>query len=187
MYFARSDRTRPVYHQVLPRIRFGLDEESVTCGSDGVIDLYSSAIKIFALLRRNNVFTGSDNVFEHIQVRQMHLVSDPREKENVHPIVPNQALSMVQSITPYTYTINNAGTSAGLMADTIPPEYTHTSRSGIRTVDYNALFAHLWAAVQQLAGEVEELRATRGTWQPDDTTSPPCPTTRTRRQRRASI
>jgi hypothetical protein len=95
-------------------------------------------------------------------------------------------LSMVRSITPYTYTITGAGASAGLMADTIPSEYTHTSQNGIHTIDYNAMFAHLWAAIQQLAGDVEEVRGTRMKRQANTTSSEPCLIAKTP-SRRASI
>jgi hypothetical protein len=72
MYFARTDRNRPIYQPRNTRVRIGQDQ--IVMGDvDGVIDLYSELSKIFAILDQNNVFTGTDNVFEHIQARQIGL------------------------------------------------------------------------------------------------------------------
>jgi hypothetical protein len=97
----------------------------------------------------------------------MHFVSDPRQKENTTSLTPEQAVQLVQNITPYTYNINNAMASAGLMATDVPPAYTRTTGDGMQTVDYNAMFTHLWAAVQHLIAEQGELRAMLRNGQPE--------------------
>ena len=185
MWYARSDRNRPIYQPQTTRVSLGGDE-SVMVGADGVINLALEARKLFAVLDTNNVFTGTDNAFEHIQARQMHFVSDPRQKENTTVIPPQQAVDLVQSITPYTYDLTNATASAGLMADDVPPEYMRTTGDGMQTVDYNAMFTHLWAAVQHLIAEQGELRAMFRNGQPQVAQQvvvvpPPCPPMRRRR------
>ena len=180
MFFARVDRNRPIYQPRTTRVRLGLDE-SVMVGADGVIDLYAEAHRLFAILNSNNVFTGTDNTFEHIQARQMHFVSDPRQKEHTTVIPPQQAVDLVRSITPYAYHLNKATASAGLMADDVPAEYMRTTGDGMQTVDYNAMFTHLWAAVQHLIAEQGELRAMLRSGQTQAATPPPCPPPRRRR------
>lgn len=67
MYYSRYDNNRPLYRPSLTRVRIDNEGPGVLTGADGVIDIYQDAAKTFAVLDQNNVFTGKDNVFEHIQ------------------------------------------------------------------------------------------------------------------------
>ena len=185
MHSSQYNNNRPIYRPTVTRVRIAHEGPGMSSDSSGIIDLYPSASKLFGVLDQNNVFTGTDNVFQHIQARQMHFISDPLAKENVKRIVSGDAIALVRCIEPYTYTICNSGTSAGFMADMIPPEYTRLTPGGLQTVDYNAMFTHLWAAVQHLDTEVTHLKQCVHTEKRN--TVKPCPTPTTSVRRRASL
>lgn len=129
---------------------------------NGDLDLYTQASDFFGRLATDNVFTGGRNTFQgHITVRRCHVTSDSRHKEDLVPLSGPDSARMVRTVVPYGYTIDGE-CAAGLMAEDVPSEYTRESPvDGTKTVDYNSLLAHLWAAVRELQGQVEELRAAR--------------------------
>jgi hypothetical protein len=185
MYSSHNNNIRPVYRPTTTRVRITKGGPALSVGLDGVIDLYPLASKIFGVLNQNNIFTGTDNVFEHIQAKQMHFVSDPRMKNNITPIDSDNAIALIRSIAPYTYDICNAGTSAGFMADMVPPEFTHVTSNGIQSIDYNAMFTNLWAAVQYLDAEVTYLKGI--SHREKRKVVPSCPPTPNVTQRRATM
>lgn len=135
---------------------------------DGNVDLYTQAgptgapaglpsapRQLFSQLEENNVFQGNLNTFNgDVQMRRCHVTSDEREKQEIQPLSPERAVEMVKRIQPYTYQIDQRK-AAGVLAGDVPPEFT----LGGNSVDYNSLFVHLWAAVQNLQARVEALEA----------------------------
>lgn len=99
-------------------------------------------------------FLGIDDPCGGLWVR--HITSDPREKDNVEQLDLTEAARVVRAIPPHRYTIDGEP-AAGLMADAVPEEYTHTNTDGMKTVDYNSMFTHLWACVQHLQDRVDVL------------------------------
>ena len=85
------------------------------------------------------------------------MTSDARDKSDVRPLDPAVAARLVRAVPTYTYTIDGQ-VASGVLAEDIPPEYTQTGLDGRRQVDYNALLANLWAAVQHLQGQVDEIQ-----------------------------
>lgn len=112
---------------------------------------------MFPVLAAENVFSGPRNTFSGpIEVRRCHVTSDPRAKTAVRPLVPSDSAQLVRQLPGYAYTID-AEPAAGFLADMVPPEYTRTRGVDYRSVDYNSLFTHLWAAVQDLQHRVDRL------------------------------
>lgn len=125
---------------------------------NGDLDLYEQASDWFSRLKADNVFTGGCNTFQgNVVVRRCHVTSDPRAKADLKPLDAGASSTLVRRIVPYAYTIDGEP-AAGVLSDDVPVEYTRViSEDGLRTVDYNSLFAHLWAAVRELQERVDRL------------------------------
>lgn len=99
------------------------------------------------------MFRGTVNTFNgDVQMRRCHVTSDEREKEDIRPLTPERAVDLVRHVQPYTYRIDQRK-AAGVLAGDVPSEFT----LGGNSVDYNSLFVHLWAAVQDLQARVDAL------------------------------
>ena len=121
----------------------------------------AQAAEYFPQLGENNVFTGSRNVFRGaIEVRRCHVLSDPACKEGLGLLDPRESAELVRGIRPHLYRVDGR-LAAGIMADSVPVEYTSPSdmmgggvgAPTVLTVDYNSLLSHLWAAVRSVCRE----------------------------------
>lgn len=136
---------------------------------DGRVNLYNQACESFPRLAGENLFTGAHNVFAGpVQVRRCHVVSDPREKTAVRPLAPAAGAALVRAVPAYVYELDGRP-AAGLLASggggggpPLPPSCEAPAAGGAggpRSLDYNALLAHLWAAVQDLQRRLDTLGA----------------------------
>jgi hypothetical protein len=138
--------------------------------SDGDIDLFPQASRLFGQLQESNVFTGSVNTFrpvaacwcnaatgaQELVARRVHVTSDPRVKQAVRPLTDDDGLALVRSVTPYRYTLDGRE-AAGVLANDVPAAYAHRTPDGALSVDYNSLLAELWAGVRALSRRLDDL------------------------------
>lgn len=98
------------------------------------------------------LLTVGDALFTGVAV-----TSDERLKSDIKPI--NNALALVSQIPGFTYVING-NKSAGVLAQDVQKVLPQAVKTGgeYLAVDYNALTAALFSAVNQLAAQVEKLK-----------------------------
>lgn len=92
-------------------------------------------------------------------VEQVFTTSDRRLKSDIRVIDPWEAIELVTTLNSYTYHLHNSKEwSAGLMADELPKPFTRESPDGYLSVDYIAVLALLWSAVNGIYKTVEEMQ-----------------------------
>lgn len=116
--------------------------------------------RVFGQLAQPNVFTAPTNTFQGvIEVNQCNISSDVRLKSDVHRLDETRAMRMLETVHGYSYVMHDAP-AAGFLAHEVPDEYTRTSAvNGFKSVNYNAMVAELWTAVQCLSRRVRELES----------------------------
>lgn len=123
----------------------------------GVVALHGDLRQHFGALGEANVWTGSANQFQGpLFASRMIATSDPRAKADVAPLDPARSLAVVRGTPAFEYTLRDTGRrAAGFLADRVPPDYSLRAPDDTLAVDYNAMLAHLWAAVQALAARAD--------------------------------
>jgi hypothetical protein len=112
------------------------------------------ASRLFGQLDKPNVFTGECNTFQEVVARRIHVTSDAGEKQNLQPMVGDDAEQLVRRIVPHRYLLDGRP-AAGVLAQDVPVSYTTHSPDGTLSVDYTALLAELWGAVRHLVQRVD--------------------------------
>lgn len=95
----------------------------------------------------------------YYSVEQVFTTSDRRLKSDIRAIDPREAIQLVSTLNSYTYHLrHNKEWSAGLMADELPKPFTRESPEGYLSVNYIAVLALLWSAVNGIYKTIEEMQ-----------------------------
>ena len=109
---------------------------------------------------------GGVGVTGDIHCQSCHCQSDSRLKQAIVGLARTNCLSIVRQLNPVSWRWrSNGAIDTGFIAQDVArilPDSVRTDESsGTLTLNYNTLFTHVTGAVQELAQEVEEMKAKR--------------------------